>query len=203
VVLQLDELARMDGLYHAILIGALDSLSSVEIAARPKLAQAATQLSFLVEPAARYRVLSPPSGTVLIAPAPKLSVVATTNLGSAYRQAASQLDPALVRRFALRLEVERLEEAARQAILERQGLPAPVAAALVALEEFPVNNTASQGGLLQEVLNLGVLLDWGQEAQALVADGDTWAHALIDFAEYTCIPFACPVWPMAAWSHRR
>ena len=67
-----------------------------------------------------------------------------------------------------------------------------MARALVALEEFSVANTASQGGLLAEALNLGVLLDWGQEAQALVDDGTSWPHALGDAAEYTCIPFACP-----------
>src|SRR5579862_9098845 len=94
VVLLLDELARMDALYHAILIGALDSLSGAEIAARPKLAQAATSLPFSVEPEVRYRVLSLPNGAVLIAPASHLSVMATTNLGSAYQQAAAQLDPA-------------------------------------------------------------------------------------------------------------
>ncbi|HLV99418.1 MAG TPA: MoxR family ATPase [Ktedonobacterales bacterium] len=192
VVLLLDELARMDALYHALLIGALDSLSGAEIAARPKLAWATALLPVALDRAARYRVLSLPNGAVLIAPASHLSVIATTNLGSAYQQATPQLDPALVRRFALRLEVERLEEAARRQILERAGLPDPVAAALVALEEFSVSNTASQGGLLQEALNLGVLLDWGQEALALVEDGTPWPQALTDAAEYTVIPFACP-----------
>lgn len=192
VVLLLDELARMDALYHALLIGALDSLSGAEIAARPKLSQAATRLPFATLPAERYRVLSLPNGVVLIAPAARLSVIATTNLGSAYQQATPQLDPALLRRFALRLEVERLEEAARRAILEQQGLPAPVARALVALEEFSITNTASEGGLLQEALNLGVLLDWGQEARARFEDGETWPRALAAAAEYTAIPFSCP-----------
>ena len=45
-VLLLDELARMDALYHALLIGALDTLSGAEIAARPKLARASTLLPF-------------------------------------------------------------------------------------------------------------------------------------------------------------
>jgi len=191
VVLLLDELARMDALYHALLIGALDTLSGAEIAARPKLARASTQLPFVLKPAERYRVLNLPSGTVLIAPADHLSVIATTNLGSAYQQASSQLDPALLRRFALRLEVERLTEDERRAILE-QSLPAPVARALVAVEEFSIANTASQGGLLAEALNLGVLLDWGQEAQALVNDGTLWPQALVDAARYTALPFCCP-----------
>ena len=67
-----------------------------------------------------------------------------------------------------------------------------MASALVAVEEFSIANTASQGGLLAEALNLGVLLDWGQEAQALADDGTPWPQALVDAAKYTAIPFCCP-----------
>jgi nitric oxide reductase NorQ protein len=185
VVLVIDELARLDPYHLAALIGALDPVTGTEVQSM--------HISIDVDEQQWYYVLSLPNGDDLVAPCPHLSVLATTNLGSDYAQLQTTFDAALLRRFALHLDIEGLpSDVQRDILVYEQHVPANVAMVLVASAEFSSNATAANGGLLQRELNLGTLINWAIEAQALVMEGASWSTAVRDTAEITAIPFACP-----------
>ena len=168
VVLLIDELARMDPYYHAVIIGALDSQSGKEIKARPRIY---TQVKDTIIDEERYYVLSLPNGTHLVAPVTNLSLICTTNLGSDYQQATSQLDPSLLRRFQLQFDVKRLEPETKVNILRQQGLPRKVVKLMVDMEDWTAIHTAAQGSLLRAEANLGFLINWAKEAKCLFKRG--------------------------------
>ena len=185
VVLVIDELARLDPYHLAALIGALDPVSGAEVRSMGITRDGDDQQW--------YYVLSLPNGENLVAPCPQLSILATTNLGSDYAQLQTTFDAALLRRFALHLDIESLPgEVQHDILVQQHHLPAEVATVLVASAEFSASATAANGGLLQRELNLGTLINWATEARALVADGVAWTTALLAAADITAIPFACP-----------
>src|SRR3712207_557059 len=139
-----------------------------------------------------YYLLQLPNGDRLVAPCHNLSIVATTNLGHDYVQVQQSFDAALLRRFSVQLQVERLEAGVRQQALTARGVPPAMAARMTALEDHTTTQTGAQGGLLQRELNLGTLLAWADEAQALAEDGLAWEVALTLCLPYTVAPFCCP-----------
>jgi MoxR-like ATPase len=184
VVLVIDELARLDPYHLAALIGALDPVSGAEARA---MGIAGCDDQTL------YYILALPTGEKLAAPC--FSVIATSNLGCDYQQVQTSFDAALLRRFALHIDLDRLDAASRCAILTAHGIPDRIASLLVAIEDVSVEQTASNGGLLQRELNLGTLLNWALEARSLVDEGRTWDAAVVEAASLTIVPFACPRLP--------
>lgn len=192
VVLVLDELARFDPYHLAPLMGALDRVRGGEL---QHLAGLRDEVRAALQADEDYRVLKLPNGERLIATADRLSVLATTNLGVDYIQTQQEFDAALLRRFDLHLDVQRLEASARRAILVSHGMPARVAEVLVAIEDFSVAETGAHNGLLRRELNLGTCVTWATEARELMREGGTgmgWGEAVLAAAELTAIPFACP-----------
>jgi hypothetical protein len=190
VVLVLDELARFDPYHLAPLMGALDRVRGAQL---QHLAGLRNDVRSSLQPDEDYRVLKLPNGERLIASAAQLSVLATTNLGADYIQTQQDFDAALLRRFDLHLDIERLEAHARRAILEGHGLPPRMADVLVAIEDYSVQETGAHNGLLRRELNLGTCVTWATEARELVREGGLgWGEAVIAAAELTVIPFACP-----------
>jgi MoxR-like ATPase len=190
VVLVLDELARFDPYHLAPLMGALDRVRGGELL---HLAGLRDEVRAGLQPDEDYRVLKLPNGERLVAPADRLSVLATTNLGADYIQTQQEFDAALLRRFDLHLDVQRLEASARRAILVGHGLPPRAADVLVAIEDYSVAETGTHNGLLRRELNLGTCVTWATEARVLMREGGlSWGEAVIAAAELTAIPFACP-----------
>jgi hypothetical protein len=190
VVLVLDELARFDPYHLAPLMGVLDRVRG---AALQRLAGLRDEVRAALQPDEDYRVLKLPNGERLIAPADRLSVLATTNLGADYIQTQQEFDAALLRRFDLHLDVQRLEAPERRAILVGHGLPPRVADVLVAIEDYSVQETGAHNGLLRRELNLGTCVTWATEARELVREGGLgWGEAVVSAAELAAIPFACP-----------
>ncbi|HEV2238957.1 MAG TPA: MoxR family ATPase [Ktedonobacterales bacterium] len=189
VVLVLDEFARFDPYHLAPLMGALDLVPGNQLL---HVAGIPAEMRATLRPAEHYRVLKMPNGERLAAPARILSVVATTNLGADYIQTQQEFDAALLRRFDLHIDVQRLEATARTNILVGHGIPPRVAEVLVAIEDYSVAETGAHNGLLRRELNLGTCATWAIEARELVAEGVSWAQAVMSAAEVTAIPFACP-----------
>jgi MoxR-like ATPase len=187
VVLVIDELARLDPYHLAALIGALDPVSGTEARAMGVAGCADDRL---------YYILALPTGEKLAAPC--FTVIATTNLGSDYQQVQTSFDAALLRRFAVHVDIDRLDAASRRAILTAHGIPAHIASLLVEIEDVSVEQTAANGGLLQRELNLGTLMNWALEARSLVDDGLSWEAAVRVAANLTIVPFACPRLPDGA-----
>lgn len=191
VILLIDELARMDSYYHSIIIGALDSLSAAEITARPRFFLS-NNLPCL-NTADRYYPLMLPNGEALIAPVKNLSLIATTNLGTNYQQLTAELDPALMRRFQVHLDVQRLDKDSRIKILKNTQIPLRLAQLMVDIEEFSHSQTAVHGGLLGQPANISILLNWANEAIALTEEENcTWQQAIVEGSKITIIPFVCP-----------
>ncbi len=191
VVLLIDELARMDSYYHSIFLGAFDFLSGEEILARPRFL---TNLHLTINQSDRYYALILPNGEALIAPVKNVCFMATTNLGSNYQQLTTELDPALMRRFQIHKDVERLDRDSRVAILRNHQIPNKLAQLMVELEEFSHSQTAVNGGLLTQPANIGVLLNWANEAKALIEEEGnySWQEAILEASKITLIPFICP-----------
>jgi MoxR-like ATPase len=185
IALLIDELARLDGYHLAALIGALDSVKGSELNCIQ-----GTQGNWCDND--DYYLLTLPTGERLVAPAINLTIIATSNLGSDYVQVQQAFDPALLRRFALHLDVQRLEADQEKKILIDLGLPQAMAELLVAVEKFSLAHLPTQGGLLQRPLNIGTLLNWATEAKAMVAEGMKWPQAIIDAAQITAIPYCTP-----------
>jgi MoxR-like ATPase len=185
VALLIDELARLDGYHLAALIGALDSVKGSEL----NFIQG-TQGHWIDH--VDYYLLTLPTGERLVAPTANLTIIATSNLGSDYVQIQQAFDPALLRRFALHLEVERLEADQERLILKQHGLSDRTAQLFVETEKFTLSNLPTNGGLLQRPLNIGTLINWATEAKALADEGLVWAKAITEAASYTAIPYCCP-----------
>src|SRR3954453_5608981 len=120
VVLLIDELARLDPYHLAALIGALDRLNGAEV--RAVLGQDDVAAIVGLDDTAEYYLLQLPNGDRLLAPCRHLTIVATTNLGTDYVQVQASFDAALLRRFAVQLEIERLETPIRQQALAARGV---------------------------------------------------------------------------------
>ncbi len=190
VALIVDELARFDPWHLAAFIGALDPVRAGDLALMDAIpAEALAQAHH--QPAWRYYVLTLPTGDVCVAPANRLSVIATTNLGADYLQVQQAFDAALLRRFALHLEIARLDAATRQRLVQELGLPAKIARLMVAIEDHTTTATDQAGGLLRRELNLGVVLNWATEVLAQVNDGVPLGAAVRSAATMTVIPFVC------------
>lgn len=190
VVLLIDELARLDPYHLAALIGALDSVTGVELRAVLDPAEVAEHPD--LDDTTDYYLLQLPDGERLIAPCRNLSIVATTNLGSDYVQVQQTFDAALLRRFGLQIQVDRLDATVRTEALEARGVPASMATLMVTLEDYSATQTGAHGGLLQRDLNLGTLLSWAAEARALADEGLAWDESLALSLPYTVAPFCCP-----------
>ena len=186
--LVIDELARFDPYYLAPLLAALDQKSGQDVRALLGLPDAVRQT---VDPDAIYRVLVMPDGEYLLAPREALAIVATTNLGDEYTQSQQEFDAALLGRFEVYLEFERLAPAVRERILiDLHQLPAPVATLLVSAEDYTVSEVAPHG-ILRRPLNLRTCVNWAREARALQATGVTWREAVAAAANVTAIPYVC------------
>jgi nitric oxide reductase NorQ protein len=190
VVLLIDELARLDPYHLAALIGALDRLSGAEL--RAVLDQDELAAITGLDDTADYYLLQLPNGDRLLAPCRHLTIVATTNLGSDYVQVQTSFDAALLRRFAVQLQIERLEAEVRQQAMMAYGVTSDLAERMTALEDYTTIQTGAHGGLLQRELNLGTVLAWAEEGRALVDEGLCWDAALTLCLPYTVAPFCCP-----------
>ena len=188
-VLLIDEIARFDPYYIAILIGAFDELSGSEIKARPNVINHLKDT--VIDVRERYYLLCLPNGTYRITPITNLCIIGTTNLGKDYQQAIQTLDPALMRRFKVHIDCKHLDNDAQVNILiNRLDIPQNVAETMVKLADFSRANTAAQGGLLRQEANLGILFNWGEEAKSLFAEeGYLWLDSLLEASHYTIIPF--------------
>ena len=159
-LLLIDEIARFDPYYIAILIGAFDELSGSEIKARPNVVNYLKDT--VIDDEERYYLLCLPNGTYRIALVSNLCIIGTTNLGKDYQQAIKTLDPALMRRFKVHIDCKHLDNDTQVNILMNQlDIPHNVAETMVQLADFSRTNTAIEGGLLRQQANLGVLFNWG------------------------------------------
>jgi MoxR-like ATPase len=193
VELIVDELARFDPYNLAPFLGALDKVAGREVLQMAGVEPDARRDLQAAVPDAEYRILKLPNGERLVAPASRLAIVATTNLGSDYVQVQQKFDAALLRRFEVQLDVERLGEGERLGILsDYHGIPAAVARVLVAVEDYTVTATGIHGGLLERELNLGTCINWATEARSLAEEGMGWGDAVLEAARDTAIPFVCP-----------
>ena len=190
VVLLIDEVARMQPEYHAVLIGALDKLSSKEVKARQRFMENA---SISIQDDELYYVLILPNGRILIAPAKNLSIICTTNLGSDYSQATTEIDAALLSRFQSVIELEQMPRDTLVNILwSDEQVPLSVATLISELGQYTSSNTAVNGGLLAREANIRVLKNWAKEALSLVQQvGSSWHESIVQSCETTLIPFVC------------
>ena len=189
VALILEELARFDPYNLAPLYGALDKVPGNAV---PLIVGISPEVTAQVDPSEDYYILKLPNGERITAPVRCLSLIATTNLGSDYTQSQIEFDAALLGRFALHLDIHRLDAYTRHRILCHQcSLPDSVATLMVQIEDYSINHTAIHNGLLRREINLRTCTAWAAEASDLVKAGMTWAEAVQVAATKTAIPFAC------------
>lgn len=190
VVLLIDELARMQPEYHAVLIGALDRLSGKEVKARKRFMEST---SIEIEDNELYYALVLPNGQVWIAPAKNLSIICTTNLGCDYSQATTELDAALLSRFQTIIELEQMPHDTLVNILwSDEQVPLSVASLMSQISQYTGDNISANGGLLARESNIRVLKNWAKEALSLVQHKEiSWHESLIQSCEVTLIPFVC------------
>lgn len=191
-VLLIDELMRFEPFQLAVLVGALDQVSAAELAAMglpdyPEEEEAGQP--------ARYHVLRLPTGEKVVAPAHRLTVLATTNVGDDYAQAGA-LDAALLSRFALQLEFAYPEEAVVLPLYEAE-CP-ELAAAALRLEAWTREHTAEREGILARGATPRQSLALLRLARRLMTGGMAAAEAFGRAAEVTVLPFCAPRTPSGA-----
>lgn len=181
VELLIDELLRLDAYHRNALIGMLDDVSAAEL-----------RVTLGVDvPEGRYYTLDlPGAGEVLYASTALLSVICTTNAGSAYTQ-SGDLDPALLRRFQRVMFVDHPSKAEILPVYERHAPSPRVARIAYALEVASRGLTTDHGQVLARGMNIGVTLNLLAEVSALVGLGLGEDEALREALVVTVTPFCC------------
>lgn len=178
VVLLIDELLRFDPINLSSLVGVLDHVSAPE----------AALMGVPGLPDGRYYVLRLKNGELVWAPVAQVLLVATTNIGDAYLQAAQSVDAALLGRFTQILEMTYADADQACALYAQCGHPR-LAAAVYAVELETREAHVSRGGLLEREANPRVILSWVDATLDLHADGLSLMDALRVAAETTLLPF--------------
>lgn len=187
VTLIQEEVMRLDPYHRNIWIGLMDQVSGHELAVITGQPQAPGNY-YLLELAGKADVQG--QAEVLFAPSERLSILHTTNLGSAYTQ-SGQLDPALKRRFQLIEFVDYPSESVIMPVyLSHCALGAAVA---YKLEVQTRSMTVEQGQSLSQPMNIGVTINYLQEVQSLLDDGMNLTAALNEALQSTVIPFCCEI----------
>lgn len=182
-MLLMDELLRFEPLFLGAFVGLLDAASPAELAARS------------VDPAPGcsgepHYVAELPSGEAVACPTSRLTLVATTNMGSGYVQAGAELDAALMGRFELTVEVEKPDPGVKRMLYERAG-GRRVADLLEAIEEFVEENLIDQGGLFARSAHPRLMLNMARHMERiLAAEGlaEDEEIAAQEAAEMTVVP---------------
>lgn len=184
-MLLMDELLRFEPLYLGALIGLLDPASPAELSARE------IEPAPAFEQAAHY-VAELPTGERIACPTRQLTLVATTNMGSDYVQAA-RLDAALMGRFELTVEVETPDPALRRHLYE-QAAGAKGADLLEAIEEAVGAGHIDQGGLYVRKAHPRLMLNMARQMERLTrgplkeANADDLKRAALEAARVTIVP---------------
>lgn len=179
-MLLIDEILRFESIFLGALVGLLDPASPEELRAR---GIAATGTG-------RHYVAELPTGEKIAAPCEHLSLVATTNVGNQYAQAAQGFDAALLGRFEIVVDVETPDPAIKRALYEDAGRclstdAARVADQLEALEEVINRNQFDDGGLFVRKAHPRLLLNMARHMARLEAAGLSYVEAAAGAAHVT------------------
>ncbi|OLV16219.1 AAA family ATPase [Deinococcus marmoris] len=147
----------------------------------------------LPERGERYHMLKLPTGDVMFALVRHFTWVATTNLGDSYIQAAAGLDPALMSRFDLVIEVPRADPDDVLPIYEFLAGPHPDLARFAAeLEDFSYEEMKEDNGLFKSPLDPRKMIAFIKESRGLLAEGRSFNEAVLMACAPTVVPHVCP-----------
>lgn len=179
VVLILDELLRFEPYHLNVIVGFLNTIDQQQGAAMG-----------LELAAGRHYFLQTPS-EILTCPIENLTIIATTNMGDDFVQ-SGQLDAALLGRFKLVLETDRVSRAmVMPVLLSKAGGNDTLAQAAYQLEVKTYDQTQDKGKLLLREANPRQTLQLIEETLALIEDGVPPVAAFEQAVELTWAGYCC------------
>ncbi|MGI8747326.1 MAG: AAA family ATPase [Deinococcus sp.] len=199
-VLQIDEVLRYHPENLQLLVGAMDELSYADACAvlRPPLArlgeaeQNAALQKTLGGDQGRYYMLELPTGEAIFCPRKNLLWALTTNMGEDHLQTAQNLDPALLSRIDLVIDLERPGVDVVMPIYEAVAGDPRLAQLAYELEDLTYAAAADAEGLLVRPMDARKTIALLGEARACLEDGMSLHEALLEAAFVTAVPHCCP-----------
>lgn len=141
----------------------------------------------------RYHMLTLPNGDVMFALKKNITFIATTNFGDSYIQVSPDLDPALMSRFDLVIDVPRADaDDVRPIYTKVAGRFPRLAQFAIDLEDRTYTETADDNALLVRPLDPRKMIAFLQEAVILLEEGHTFQDAVLMACGPTVIPHVCP-----------
>jgi len=180
VALFVDELTRLPTHQANILVDLLNPLGGDDI----------RRMGGLVEvesPSDRYYAVEIPAiGELLVVPVERLVVVAAANVGLQYTGAYGEMDPALLRRFAVELEFDYPDPTSEVEILAREaGVDEAVAEAMVQVAQEVRRLEADLQ--VPGSLDTGTLVSWAKVYQTCTDSGKNVGMRLLVSARITWV----------------
>jgi len=183
-VLLIDEVLRFQGEELGVLMGAMDTVSGIEIRA---LGLEPGQV--LPGYAGRYHLLKLPNEEVLFCPTEHLIWVLTTNVGRDYVQAATRLDAALRSRIDLCLYLEAPDPRTLRGVLESVCSDSALVETMLSLDAFVRAELAAPNSIFLRPLDARKLIALLRTTLQLEARGRARREALTEALRLVAVPF--------------
>ncbi|MFC4455245.1 AAA family ATPase [Deinococcus sonorensis] len=149
--------------------------------------------ALLPDEAARYQLLTLPTGDVLAAPAERLTVIFTTNAGDEYIQTSSGFDAAMLSRIDLVIEVLEADLQVLLPLLDQAGGDPRLTTVAVSLMQWTQAELAEPGCLLCSHLDARKALSFLREARENLSYGLDLRGALLDACTHVVLGVICPL----------